>query len=79
MDYIPIRTKKGEYGQISKPDKNSPNLYISRLSIAAGNIDPQIIDGVIDLFNLCCNITGEFLLVFNDFINKILQFINQID
>ena len=79
MDYIPILKKKGQYGQISEPVKNSLKPYISGLTAVTGNIKPQVIYGMIDFFNLCGNVAGKFLLIFNDFSNKILQFIDQID
>jgi hypothetical protein len=55
------------------------NPYISRLSAITGNINTQIIDGMVDFLDFRGNIPGKFLLVFDQFINKILQFIDQID
>jgi len=43
-----------------------------------GNVNAQIIDGMVDFLDLRGNIPGKFLLVFGQFINKIFQFNDQI-
>ena len=72
MTYNPHQINMAHISRILRADKISKNPYKSRLSAVTGNIDMQIADRVVYLFDLWGNITGEFLLVFDDFINKVL-------
>jgi len=59
--------------------KTACNPYILGLSAITCNINAQIIDRMVDFLYFRGNIPGEFLLVFDQFIDEILQFYNQID
>ena len=49
------------------------------LSLIFGKINPQFIDGLLDFFDFSGHTMGKFLLVLDDFGNKKLQFIDQVD
>ena len=62
-------------GSLKKPIKAG----LSMLSLVLGKVNAQIADGFLDFLDLNGDITGEFLLVLDDFIDEEFQFPYQVD